>query len=152
MPLAGVGIGAPDPLAEGRLGQIELEGHLRGGLTALGARNPKNGGHLVRQGERVSRKGDCWDNAAAESFFATVKREALGDDVPNDHDLATRTIGDYIDAYYTKRRHSFIDYEVGLIQGKTWRIGANTKRRHSFIDYESPIEFELKRQLATMAA
>jgi transposase InsO family protein len=76
----------------------------------------------------MSRQGDCWDNAVAESFFATLKTEAFDDRVPDDHDAATRTIGDDIDGYY------------------------NTKRRHSFIDYESPIEFELKTQLAAMAA
>jgi transposase InsO family protein len=76
----------------------------------------------------MSRKGDCWDNAVAENFFATLKTEALDGPVPNDHDAAMRLIDLYIDGYY------------------------NTKRRHSFIDYESPIEFELKRQLADMAA
>lgn len=76
----------------------------------------------------MSRKGDCWDNAVAESFFATLKTEALGDRIPEDHDAATRAIGAYIDGYY------------------------NTKRRHSFIDYESPVQFELKTQLAAMAA
>ncbi len=76
----------------------------------------------------MSRKGDCWDNAVAESFFATLKTEALGDRVPADHDLATHAIGEYLDGYY------------------------NPKRRHSFIDYESPIEFELKRHIAAMAA
>jgi transposase InsO family protein len=76
----------------------------------------------------MSRKGDCWDNAVAESFFATLKTEALGDRIPDDHDAATRDLREYIDGYY------------------------NTKRRHSFIDYECPIEFELKSQLAAMAA
>ncbi len=76
----------------------------------------------------MSRKGDCWDNAVAESFFATLKTEALGDLVPGDHDAATRLLGEYIDGYY------------------------NAKRRHSFLGYESPIEFELKSQLAAMAA
>jgi len=76
----------------------------------------------------MSRKGDCWDNAVAESFFATLKSEALGDRVPDDHDTATRLLGEYIDGYY------------------------NPKRRHSFLGYESPIEFELKSQLAAMAA
>lgn len=76
----------------------------------------------------MSRKGDCWDNAVAESFFATLKTEALGDLVPGDHDAATRLLGEYIDGYY------------------------NPKRRHSFLGYESPIEFELKSQLAAMAA
>jgi transposase InsO family protein len=76
----------------------------------------------------MSRKGDCWDNAVAESFFATLKTEALGDRIPDDHDVATRALGEYIDGYY------------------------NSRRRHSFIDYECPIEFELKSQLAAMAA
>jgi transposase InsO family protein len=76
----------------------------------------------------MSRKGDCWDNAVAESFFATLKTEALNDCVHQGDDGATRAITKYIDEYY------------------------NTKRRHSFIDYESPIEFELKSQLAATAA
>ena len=76
----------------------------------------------------MSRKGDCWDNAVAESFFATFKVEALGDHVPRDHDAAIAIVRDYIDGYY------------------------NPKRRHSFIDYECPIQFELKCQLAAMAA
>lgn len=76
----------------------------------------------------MSRKGDCWDNAVSESFFATFKTEALDDHVPMDHDAAERGVREYIDGYY------------------------NTKRRHSSIDYECPIEFELKSQLAAMAA
>jgi len=76
----------------------------------------------------MSRKGDCWDNAVAESFFATLKTEAFGALVPEDHDAAIRAVGQYIDDYY------------------------NPKRRHSFIDYECPIGFELKSQLAAMAA
>jgi transposase InsO family protein len=68
----------------------------------------------------MSRKGDCWDNAVAESFFATIKGEMI------DHaDYLTRreaiaAIADYIDGFY------------------------NPCRRHSALDYVSPIEFELK--------
>ncbi|MBK8943572.1 MAG: IS3 family transposase [Polyangiaceae bacterium] len=51
----------------------------------------------------MSRKGDCWDNAVAESFFATLKTEALGDRVPADHDLATHAIGEYLDGYYNPK-------------------------------------------------
>ncbi len=76
----------------------------------------------------MSRKGDCWDNAVSESFFATFKTEALGDIVPTDHEAAERIVREYIDDYY------------------------NAKRRHSFIGYECPIGFELKSQLAAMAA
>jgi len=76
----------------------------------------------------MSRKGDCWDNAPSESFFATLKTEALDDCVPDDHHAAKRLIGDYIDGYY------------------------NALRSHSFVDYQSPIRFELRWQLANMAA
>ncbi len=76
----------------------------------------------------MSRKGDCWDNAVTESFFATLKTEALGDSAPVDHDAATLALGEYIDGYL------------------------NTKRRHAHLDYECPIEFELKTQRAAVAA
>jgi len=69
----------------------------------------------------MSRKGDCWDNAVAESFFSTLKTEALGDDlVPVSHANAFEVVRDYIDGFY------------------------NTVRRHSHLDYKSPIEFELR--------
>ena len=57
----------------------------------------------------MSKKGDCWDNAVAESFFATLKKEYVY------HTLfATRTqaqlgIFDYIEAWYnSERAHSTI--------------------------------------------
>lgn len=66
----------------------------------------------------MSRKGDCWDNAVAESFFATLKREM------NDADnLESRALG-------TLHVRAFIEYY-------------NNKRRHSSIGYKTPIEFEL---------
>lgn len=67
----------------------------------------------------MSRKGDCWDNAVAESFFSTLKRELEGIDDFASRDGATLSIGEYIDGFY------------------------NVQRRHSAIDYTSPIEFEL---------
>ena len=70
----------------------------------------------------MSRKGDCWDNAVAESFFATLKREMNSAD-----NLETRTIG-------TLQVKAFIEYY-------------NTKRRHSSIGYKTPVEFELLHQL-----
>lgn len=59
----------------------------------------------------MSRKGDCWDNAVAESFFSTLKME-LGAVLNGG---ASRTdvrsaITDYIDFYNTQRRHSALGY------------------------------------------
>ena len=39
----------------------------------------------------MSRKGDCWDNAVAESFFATLKREM--DDLDDLESRAAATLG-----------------------------------------------------------
>jgi putative transposase len=76
----------------------------------------------------MSRTGDCYDNAVAESFFASLKAEWV------DHqDYATRaaaraSLADFIDRFY------------------------NPARRHSHLNYVSPIEFELRARLAAFAA
>lgn len=59
----------------------------------------------------MSRKGDCWDNAVVESFFATLKLELLGEDVFVDQPSAQRLVFEYIEAYYNRRRrHSTLGY------------------------------------------
>ena len=85
---------------------------------------------LVRFGmiASMSRKGDCWDNAVAESFFSTLKTELVGEHIYTSHDAAVIAIRDYIDTFY------------------------NTRRRHSHLGYVSPIEFELMHQIQAQAA
>ncbi len=68
----------------------------------------------------MSRRGDCWDNAVAESFFATIKGEMIDHADYLTRGAAITAIADYIDGFY------------------------NPYRRHSALDYVSPIEFELK--------
>jgi putative transposase len=59
----------------------------------------------------MSRKGDCWDNAVVESFFATLKIELLGDDVFADQATAQKLVFEYIETYYNRRRrHSTLGY------------------------------------------
>jgi transposase InsO family protein len=59
----------------------------------------------------MSRKGDCWDNAVSESFFATLKTELV-----HHEDFATRqqahsALFDYIEVFYNRqRKHSFLGY------------------------------------------
>ena len=66
----------------------------------------------------MSRRGDCWDNAVAESFFATLEFELLAQ-----HDWLTRAaartdIFQYIETWY------------------------NPERRHSTLQYLSPVQYE----------
>jgi transposase InsO family protein len=52
----------------------------------------------------MSRKGDCWDNAVAESFFATLKKEYIYQTDFNTRLEAQIGIFDYIEAWYNKER------------------------------------------------
>ena len=66
----------------------------------------------------MSRKGNCWDNAPMESFFATLKNELV-----HHHSYQTRVqakshIFAYIEGFY------------------------NRVRLHSTLDYKSPVQFE----------
>jgi transposase InsO family protein len=58
----------------------------------------------------MSRKGNCWDNAVAESFFATIKVEIKTEESWPTRAEARAAIIDYIDWYNSKRRHSAIGY------------------------------------------
>ena len=73
------------------------------------------GNHLVCS---MSRKGDCWDNSPAESFFSTLKIECINNRIFLTRAQAKREIFEYIE----------IDY--------------NRKRSHSSIGYISPENFE----------
>lgn len=61
--------------------------------------------------QSMSRKGNCWDNAPAESFFKTLKVEWTNKYVYEDIDEARKSIFDYIERWYnTQRKHSTIGY------------------------------------------
>ena len=66
----------------------------------------------------MSRKGDCWDNAVAERFFASLKTERVFPKNYRTREEARRDIIDYIEMFY------------------------NSKRLHSYLGYVSPREFE----------
>jgi putative transposase len=54
----------------------------------------------------MSRKGNCWDNAVAESFFSSLKKERIKKQIYKTRELAMRDIADYIDRFYNPtRRH-----------------------------------------------
>ena len=57
----------------------------------------------------MSRKGDCWDNAPMESFFATLKTELIYRERFYTREDAKSKIFDYIEMFYNrKRRHEFL--------------------------------------------
>ena len=66
----------------------------------------------------MSRRGDCWDNAVAESFFATLELELILKSTWRTRDEARLAIFRYIETWY------------------------NRKRRHSTLGYVSPAEYE----------
>lgn len=66
----------------------------------------------------MSRKGNCYDNAAMEAFWSTLKREALDQSDQWTKDRVRRELFEYIEAVY------------------------NRSRFHSALDYQSPVDFE----------
>jgi transposase InsO family protein len=66
----------------------------------------------------MSRKGNCWDSAAMESFFHSLKTECTHHERFNTRDEAKGVVFDYIEVFY------------------------NQQRRHSSLNYLAPVEYE----------
>jgi transposase InsO family protein len=71
----------------------------------------------------MSRKGECLDNAVAESFFGTLKTELVDHEDYRTKAEAKQSLFEYIEVFY------------------------NRQRRHSYLGYLNPVEFE--RQFAS---
>jgi putative transposase len=57
----------------------------------------------------MSRKGNCWDNAVAESFFSSLKKERIKKHIYKTRELAIADISEYIESFYNSiRRHSHL--------------------------------------------
>ena len=57
----------------------------------------------------MSRKGNCWDNAVAESFFSSLKKERIKKQIYKNRELAVADVAHYIDSFYNStRRHSYL--------------------------------------------
>jgi transposase InsO family protein len=68
----------------------------------------------------MSRKGNCWDNAVMESFFASLKIE-IGVEVFDSHAHARRCVFDYIERFYNRqRRHSTLAYLTPVDYEQRW--------------------------------
>jgi transposase InsO family protein len=59
----------------------------------------------------MSRRGNCWDNAPMESFFASLKKELIHDEDYATREAARASVFEYIEAFYNRaRRHSSLGY------------------------------------------
>ena len=59
----------------------------------------------------MSRRGNCWDNAPMESFFASLKKELVHHEDYATREEARASIFEYIEAFYNRvRRHSALGY------------------------------------------
>ena len=79
--------------------------------------------HMSRITQSMSRKGNCYDNATMESFWATLKAECFGTTIPATRAQAHLMVFDYIETFY------------------------NPVRLHSALDFQSPVNFEKNQQL-----
>ncbi len=62
--------------------------------------------------QSMSRKGNCWDNAVAESFFKSLKVELVYHKKYNNQSEAELSIFEWIETWYnSKRRHSTLNYK-----------------------------------------
>ena len=84
---------------------------------------------LGKQGiiQSMSAKGDCWDNAVAESFFKTIKTELIYHTKFNTKWEVKEAIVDYIDFYNNKRLHSYNGYISPLQAEIKWWKNFNEK-------------------------
>ena len=58
----------------------------------------------------MSRRGNCWDNAVAESFFSSLKKERIKKRIYKTREMARADVFDYIEMFYNRiRRHSHLD-------------------------------------------
>jgi putative transposase len=72
--------------------------------------------HFVQS---MSRKGNCWDNAVAESFFGTLKSEWLPEVDLYDRDHAERELFKYIEQYYNGQRiHTTLGMSPVMFENK----------------------------------
>ena len=63
--------------------------------------------------QSMSRKGDCYDNAVAESFFSTLKNELIVGNIFESREEARKEIFDYIEVFYNRKRiHQSLGYKT----------------------------------------
>jgi transposase InsO family protein len=101
--------------------QAYHEGVVSSGVTPLlvhSDRRSQYASDLVREAlkrtnciQSMSRKGNCWDNAVAESFFGTLKSELTHRTIFETREQAQNALFEYIEIFYNRSRlHSVLGY------------------------------------------
>lgn len=73
----------------------------------------------------MSRKGDCWDNAVAESFFATLEFELIERQVFATRSEARTAVFEFIEVFYNRQRsHETLNYRTPLQVEQEYRLVA----------------------------
>lgn len=73
----------------------------------------------------MSRRGDCWDNAIAESFFATLEFELIEQQALKSREAAKTAIFEFIEVLYNRQRaHQTLEYKTPLQVEKEYRLVA----------------------------
>ena len=83
---------------------------------------------LAEQGAAasMSRRGNCYDNAMMESFWATLKTECFTGEKPPTRQAARLRIFDYLETFYNRRRlHSGLGYRSPLAFERTFSYSKN---------------------------
>ena len=63
----------------------------------------------------MSRKGNCWDNSVAESFFASIKKERIMRTIYKTREEAKSDVLDYVYMFYNSNRvHSYLNYKMPI--------------------------------------
>jgi len=70
--------------------------------------------HHQKARQSMSRKGNCWDNAVAESFFKTIKYEELNHHQFTNREHVEQVVAQYIEWYNNQRLHSSIGYKTPI--------------------------------------
>jgi putative transposase len=74
----------------------------------------------------MSRRGNCWDNAVAESFFSSLKKERIKKKIYRNREIAHADISEYIESFYNRtRRHS----HLGGVSPEDFEAAGRRRRR-----------------------
>lgn len=122
-------------------GQASRGGHLKRGAIIHTDRGSQYASAEYRRllyihgfRQSMSRKGNCYDNAQAESFFSRFKAELVEDGIFESVEEAKSEVFSYIEGYYNRiRLHSALDYKSPMQFENEFNLKTKTRSKESFV-------------------